>query len=62
MRITACGYDGEGYEALEKAGWSVHHWSAGGGYGARTGNTNRHRERIWFSPHCQTDRTLFDDT
>ena len=35
--------------------WSVHEWSAHGGYSneARDGdNGNKTRERIWFSPHC----------
>jgi len=51
FRIALCGYEGE----HDLPGWSVHAWKASGGY-ARGGNSNglanRHRERIWFSPHC----------
>jgi hypothetical protein len=55
LRIALCGYEGEGHEPLEEAGWSVLSWHANGGYGhqRKVGlNTNRHRERIWFSPAC----------
>ena len=54
FRIAVCGYEGDGYEALEKQGWSVVAWKSRGGYGNRTDgqNTNRSRERVWFSPHC----------
>jgi len=52
LRIALCGYAGEGHEVLEGLGWSVHAWSATGGYSNRTGSQNRHRERIWFSPAC----------
>ena len=53
MRIALCGYDGE-HNTLEDRGWSKHHWSAHGGYAntGSKGNANRHREVIWFSPHC----------
>jgi hypothetical protein len=38
-------------------------WSATGGW-ANTGNgeakNNRHRERIWFSPHCLRSLSLFE--
>lgn len=27
-------------------------WKASGGYGHSENNQNRHRERLWFSPHC----------
>ena len=45
---------------LEARGWRVHRWSAGGGYaklaGAGGGNSqgqdNRHKEALFFSPHC----------
>jgi len=45
------GYDGE-HEEL--AGWSVHHWNAGQGFGgqAEERSGNGRRERIWFSPAC----------
>lgn len=51
MRIALCGYDGE-HEMPDD--WTVYQWATVGGYG-REGSramTNRHRERIWFSPHC----------
>lgn len=56
LRIALCGYVGE-HEQLEKAGWDVLVWSASGGYSgmAHEENLNRHRERIWFSPHCLPD-------
>lgn len=53
LRIALCGYDGE-HNDLEDFGWGVSAWSAHGGY-ANQGvkqNGNKHRERIWFSPHC----------
>lgn len=54
MRIALCGYEGEGHEELETAGWSVVSWEASGGYGNRSekGKANAKRERIYFSPHC----------
>jgi site-specific DNA-adenine methylase len=54
MRIALCGYEGEGHEVLESLGWDVVAWKANGGYSNqnREGNDNRHKERIWFSPHC----------
>ena len=57
LRIALCGYEAEGHEPLEEAGWSVLAWKALGGYGSQArgdsrGKTNRHRERVWFSPHC----------
>lgn len=52
FRIALCGYEGE-HEMPDT--WECLEWKAGGGYGNRAGRrgyTNRHRERIWFSPHC----------
>lgn len=46
FRIAMCGYDGE-HDMPD--GWTRHRWSAHGGY---AGNENRHRETIWYSPHC----------
>lgn len=74
MRLAVCGYEGEGYEVLEQAGWEVVAWKTQGGYAnqgkakkARKGKAskssaqdNASRERIWFSPHCVRERTLFD--
>jgi hypothetical protein len=62
VRIALCGYESEGHEVLEQHGWTVLAWKAAGGYGNRSakGKENAHRERIWFSPHCQQQATLFD--
>lgn len=53
-RIVLAGYYEE-HESLVSEGWRVHRWSTAGGY-ARTGNgngkANRHREALFFSPHC----------
>lgn len=52
MRIALCGYEGE-HDMPDN--WTVYKWSAAGGYGNQSngrGMKNRHRERIWFSPHC----------
>lgn len=53
MRIVLCGYEGE----YDLPGWRVDSWKASGGYG-RLGNgrgkENRHKERLWISPHCLT--------
>jgi hypothetical protein len=62
MRIIIAGYEGDGYEALVAVGWTVEAWKAQGGYGNRSakGKENRHRERLWLSPHCRAERGLFD--
>lgn len=50
FRIALCGYDGE---HVMPANWVEHAWKAQGGHGNRAAkNKNRHRERIYFSPHC----------
>jgi len=57
-RIVVAGYDDE-YQSLLDAGWISETWSTNGGYSATArngpsrGQTNRHRERLLFSPHCQ---------
>ena len=67
VRLAVCGYEGDGYEKLaDEHGWTTEAWSASGGYGnqRRAGkgkSANADRERIWFSPGCLTERTLFDD-
>lgn len=66
LRIALCGYEGEGHDALLDYGWTSHAWRAAGGYGGGrggTGDANRHRERIYFSPHClgATQADLFGD-
>ena len=51
LRIVLCGYEGE--HKMPKA-WECVSWKAAGGYAAAAGNhENAHRERLWFSPHCQ---------
>lgn len=55
MRIAVCGYDTDGYAALESDGWSRVAWKAEGGMantGDGMGKANAHRERVWFSPAC----------
>ena len=67
-RIALCGYDTE-HGAHMPADWTPVKWKAKGGYGSQSngaGRANRHREVIWFSPHClEPDRpliqSLFDD-
>ena len=63
MRIALCGYDTEHTE-LEAAGWKVYEWQTHGGYANQgkdaRGRKNAKRERIWFSPHCLHEPTLFD--
>lgn len=52
LRIAVCGYEGE---HKFPRGWKCVPWKAHGGMShmSRNGNReNRHRERIWFSPHC----------
>ncbi len=47
LRIALCGYAGE----HDMPGWTEYAWKGARGY-AGDANTNRERERIWFSPHC----------
>lgn len=54
FRIALCGYDGE--HAMPDT-WECVAWKMQGGYahtgGKNTrGQSNRFRERIWFSPGC----------
>jgi hypothetical protein len=54
LRIALCGYD---TEHPMPATWACVAWKSAGGYGAQgvaggQGRINKHRERIWFSPHC----------
>jgi len=64
VRIALCGLEGE-YPEIERlvsdrpGGWRVIEWKSTGGYGNRKGgdsNENRHRERVWLSPHCIVNR------
>lgn len=59
MRIVLAGYDGE---HDMPASWRVLAWKAGMSYqtSRRTSANaeNRHRERLWFSPHCLSQSTM----
>ena len=59
LRIALCGYEGE--HAMPDS-WECVAWKARGGYANRGAdeNENAARERIWFSPGCLQDATLFD--
>lgn len=60
-RIVLAGY--EEYEELLSEGWSSQRWKANGGYsniGNGQGKENRHRETLYFSPHCIKGGKLFD--
>lgn len=46
LRIVLCGLEGE--HDMPPT-WRCIPWKAQGGYGK---NNNRHRERLWLSPHC----------
>jgi hypothetical protein len=63
LRIALCGYeDASGKNHGIPANWECVAWSTSGGYGVRAGNrgrVNRHRERIWFSPHCLKPSGIF---
>lgn len=51
MRIVLAGYEGE--HDMPSV-WQAFEWSASGGYSsqAEEQSGNKHRERLWFSPHC----------
>lgn len=61
-RIVVAGYEDE-YTSLIANGWRVHKWSAGGGYSRKEsrGAENRHRERLFISPHCLTEECLWKE-
>jgi hypothetical protein len=52
-RIALCGYEGE--HTMPES-WECVSWKAGRAYGRHDGQSanmeNRHKERIWCSPHC----------
>lgn len=57
-RIVLAGYFEE-HECLLEEGWTVHRWSAHGGFANRgksktQGAVNRHKEALFFSPHCHS--------
>lgn len=59
MRIALCGYEGE-HEMPDT--WECVEWKARGGYGSQgngTGRENAARERVWFSPACLRQPSLF---
>ena len=59
LRIALCGYEGE-HEMPDT--WEKYEWKANASYKTHRGDLtgNRHRERIWFSPHClRMDDLLF---
>lgn len=51
-RIVLCGYEGE----HDLPGWRVYRYSASAAYQTTNGGganaENRHKECLWFSPHC----------
>lgn len=51
LRIVLCGYEGEHEMPSD---WYCHSYSATGAFiaGGEVASVNRHRERLWFSPHC----------
>lgn len=62
LRIVLAGYD---TEHVMPDAWRVASWTAIGGYSKRgsASQANRHRERLWLSPHCLRDDrpNLFGD-
>ena len=60
-RIALCGYAGE-HEMPDT--WECVMGKTGGGFGyggqSKNGYKNQGRERVWFSPHCLKEHTLFD--
>jgi len=55
LRVALCGHEGD----YDLPGWDVFRWKGRGGYGNTGGEDaedNRHRETIWFSPHCLGSR------
>jgi hypothetical protein len=68
-RIVLAGYAGE-HEELAGHGWRMQAWKAPGGYASTArqkdtrGQVNRHREVLWFSPHClkpTAEPSLFEE-
>lgn len=59
LRIVLAGYDAE---HVMPPNWRKRQYSVKGGYGNQgKRNVNRHRECLWFSPHCETGSGLFDE-
>jgi DNA adenine methylase len=64
LRIILAGYEDEHAEHMPPT-WRKHTYSASLGYGTANGggqnSVNRHKERLWFSPHClRPQASLFD--
>ena len=62
-RIVIAGY--EEHRDLMDHGWTIYRYSVNGGMAHKgkkktRGKENRHRECLYFSPHCLTGKTLFD--
>jgi site-specific DNA-adenine methylase len=58
-RIVLAGYYDEHKILEDEYGWSVYKWSAHGGFanrgkGKSRGEVNRHKEALFFSPHCHS--------
>lgn len=58
-RIVLAGYYDEHKILEDEYGWTVHKWSAHGGFanrgkGKTRGEENRHKEALFFSPHCHS--------
>lgn len=53
LRIALFGYESEHSYAMP-TNWECLAWKAHGGYSNqnRNDNSNKHNERVWFSPHC----------
>jgi DNA adenine methylase len=64
LRVVLAGYEDEGHEPLEAAGWRVVSWKGrgmlSGGYrgrGQKSAKTQTNtRERLWLSPGCLTEQ------
>ena len=59
LRIALCGYEGE--HTMPES-WACVAWKARGGYGSQGENEARNNsklERIWFSPHCLSQKQAF---
>ena len=61
LRIVLCGHDGE--HDMPQSWQCVQGYATNGGYGGQKrdgSNQNHKRERMWLSPACIKERTLFD--
>jgi len=62
-RIVLAGYADE-HAANMPPDWTVHAYSAGSSYNTAKGvggnGANRHKERLWFSPHCLREAMPLD--